>query len=149
MKSIVVLISVLFIYTAAYAGEPANPSFEDLPDLVDWAVLDIGGDPGGAWVVRGGDATDGDAFGSTGLYAMYAYGATVYGPALQSGIFSGVAGEVLSVDWRVAADGGGGCGAGDPSTGDTGLGRGYLFDAAADPAIDLPVATFFDVGPVC
>ena len=58
MKSIVILISALSIYTAAYAGEPANPSFEDLPDLIVWAVLDIGDDPGGAWVVRGADATD-------------------------------------------------------------------------------------------
>lgn len=139
---------VLLLAVTVHAAEPSNPSFEDLPDLDGWTLLDIGNYSGSAWVVRGEDATDGDAFGRIGMFAMYAYGETAYGPALMSSVFSAVDGEVLSVDWRVSSTGGY-CPPGDPSTGDDGLGRGYLFDAGADPTIDLPVAEFFDVGPIC
>lgn len=127
---------------------PSNPGFEDTPDLDGWTILNIGSYSGGGWVVRGEDATEGDAFGRVGFFEMYAFGEWAYGPAFQSPLFSAVEGEVLSVDWRVSSTGGY-CSPGDPLTGDDGLGRGYLFDASADPTVDLPVATFFDVGPIC
>ena len=140
--------ALMMAASTVYAVAPSNSSFEDIPDLDGWAVLDIGSYSGGGWVVRGEDATDGDAFGRLGLFEMYAFGEWAYGPAFQSPIFSAVSGEVLSVDWRVSSTGGW-CEPGNPNTGDDGLGRGYLFDAGADPTVDLPVATFFDVGPIC
>ncbi len=145
--SFTVAITIL-LFADVYADAPTNPSFEDLPDLDGWTVLDIGNYSGGGWVVRGGDATEGDAYGAIGLFAMYAYGETAWGPALKSSVFSAVAGETLSTDWRVSSDGGY-CPPGDPSTGDDALGRGHLFDAGADPTVDLPVLTLFDVGPIC
>jgi hypothetical protein len=143
------IVSLLLMAAASVnAVAPSNPGFEDLPDLDGWNVLDIGDYSGGGWVVRGEDATEGDAFGRLGLFEMYAFGEWAYGPAFQSPFFSAVDSEVLSVDWRVRSLGPCGSG-GDPFTGDEGLGRGYLFDAGADPAVDLPAATFFDVGPIC
>ena len=143
MKSLWVMIPALIFSTAVFAVAPTNPSLEDSPDLDGWAVLDIGDYSGAGWVVRGEDANDGDAFGRLSFFAMYAYGETAYGPAFQSPTFSAGLGEIISVDWRVAALGGW-C-EGDPGSGDDGMGRGYLMDALTD----LPVATFFDVGPIC
>lgn len=133
-----------FFSAAALAVAPVNPSLEDLPDLVGWTVLDIGDVSGAGYVIRGGDATDGDAFGRLGFLAQIDYGDTAWGPAFQSPTFSAGTGEVISVDWRVSALGGY-CGIGDPSTGDDGLGRAYLMDASDD----MQVATFFDYGPIC
>lgn len=133
-----------FFSAAALAVAPVNPSLEDLPDLDGWAVLDIGDVSGAGWVVRGEDATDGDAFGRLGFWAQIDSGATAWGPAFQSPTFIAGAGEEISVDWRVSALGGY-CGIGDPSTGDDGLGRADLVDASND----MKVANFFDFGPIC
>lgn len=138
------LSALMVVASAVYAVAPTNPSLEDIPDLDGWTVLDIGDYSGAGWVVRGEDATDGDAFGRLSFYEMYAYDETAYGPAFRSPTFGAGTGEVITVDWRVSAMGGW-CGVGDPGTGDDGLGRGYLMDAGTD----LPVATFFDVGPIC
>ena len=148
MKSLGLMISTLIFSTAVFAAAPTNPGFEDLPDLDGWAVLDIGDYTGGGWVVRGEDANEGDAFGRLGLFEMYAFGEWAYGPAFQSPNFGATFGEVLSIDWRVSSLGGH-CPPGNPTTGDDGLGRGFLMDAAADPTVDPPAATFFDVGPIC
>lgn len=139
---------VLFAVANVNAVAPTNPGFEDIPDLDGWSVLDIGDYSGGGWVVRGEDATEGDAFGRLGMFEMYAGPGWSYGPAFQSPIFSAVAGEVLAIDWRVSSTGGY-CSPGNPITGDDGLGRAYLFDAGADPTVDPPAVTIFDVGPIC
>ena len=137
-----VIATVLFS-TSIFAVAPTNPSFEDFPDLDGWTVEDIGGYGGVGYVVRGEDATDGDAFGRLSFFAMYAYGEMAYGPAFRSSTFSAGAGEEITADWRVRALGGW-C-AGDPGSGDDGLGRGFLVDALTD----LAVATFFDTEPIC
>ena len=135
--------SVLFSASAS-AVPPTNPSFEDLPDLDTWTVADIGDVSGNGWVVRGEDATDGDAFGRLGFLAYVDSYVTAYGPAFRSADFTAGTGEELSLDWRVSALGGH-CGVGDPSTGDLGLGRAYLVDADTD----LVAETFFDTDAIC
>ncbi len=141
MRSIGITILALLFSMSAFAIAPTNPSLEDLPDLDGWTELPNFGDISGAgYVVRGEDATDGDAFGRLSFFGHTGSFGMAWGPALQSPTFIAGTGEEISLDYR-ASPGGGHCSVGDPSSGDTGLGIALLMDAATD----LPVATFFDV----
>jgi len=137
-----IVLAIILLSASASAAAPTNPSFEDYPDLDTWTVADIGDYSGGGDVVRGGDATEGDAYGRVSFWADYAYGETGWGPALQSAAFSAYAGEMLNIDWRIIPYGA--C-TGDVGSGDVGLARGYLMDASTD----LPVQTIFDTGQTC
>jgi len=142
MKSIWVMIATLLYSTAIFAVAPTNPSLEDTPDLDGWIVLNDGDFGGAGYVVRGEDATDGDAFGRLSFADCCTNGFAT-GPAFLSPTFSAGTGEEISLDWRATALGGW-C-TGDLGAGDTATGVGYLMDASDDTIAE----TFFDLGPTC
>jgi hypothetical protein len=127
------------------AVSPDNPSFEDDNlDPLGWTVANDGDFTGAGWVVDDEDATDGQNFGRLSFVGCCVYGGDATGPAFQSSTFQAGAGEEISVDWRVTGTGGFVCG-GDPNSGDTAIGTGYLVNDSDDTI----AATFFDQSATC
>ncbi|MBT8064871.1 MAG: hypothetical protein KJN94_07610 [Gammaproteobacteria bacterium] len=139
MRAIAIACLALLFSASAFAVAPANPSLEDVPDLDAWSVVDIGDISGSGWVLRGLDATHGDAFARIGFFGNTCNYCAAWGPGLQSSNFFAGAGEEITLDYRLWM-GGGYCWIYNPASGDVGLGRAWLMEAGTD----TPVELFFD-----